>query len=117
MTRPKLSPRQEELLSFITSRIVVFGSPPSHREMATGMGIKSTNAVEEMIRALEDKGYVTRARKENGRRGARSIRIHALPNTVEQHATALDSIDRAPLTEAQRAALDYFTELLATALK
>lgn len=54
------TPRQLELLAFITQRQAVGQAYPSYREMGAHMGIKSTNAVSDLLMALEEKGLLRR---------------------------------------------------------
>jgi len=56
----KLTERQEMVLSFIQSSIEERGYPPTLREIGNHMGIRSTNGVNDHLRALERKGYLTR---------------------------------------------------------
>jgi hypothetical protein len=58
--RQKPTPRQLALLEFVWQRISEKGSPPTLREIAIGLGVGSTNAVLDHIKALERKGYVKR---------------------------------------------------------
>jgi repressor LexA len=55
-----LSGRQREILEFIHERLQDAHVPPSYREIGDAMGIRSTNAVSDHLRALEEKGYVRR---------------------------------------------------------
>jgi repressor LexA len=55
-----LTKRQEQTLSFIRSSIEERGYPPTLREIGEFMGIKSTNGVNDHLRALERKGYLRR---------------------------------------------------------
>ncbi len=56
----KLTQRQEMVLQYIQSSIVDRGYPPTLREIGNFMGIRSTNGVNDHLRALERKGYLTR---------------------------------------------------------
>jgi repressor LexA len=56
----KLTDRQEMVLQYIQSSIVDRGYPPTLREIGNFMGIRSTNGVNDHLRALERKGYLTR---------------------------------------------------------
>lgn len=56
----KLTDRQEMVLQFIQASIVERGYPPTLREIGNHMGIRSTNGVNDHLRALERKGYLTR---------------------------------------------------------
>jgi repressor LexA len=56
----KLTQRQKMVLEFIQTTIHVDGYPPTLREIGNFMGIRSTNGVNDHLRALERKGYLTR---------------------------------------------------------
>ena len=58
--RDLLTDRQREILEFITSSIGARGYPPTLREIGTHFGIRSTNGVNDHLRALEKKGYLQR---------------------------------------------------------
>jgi len=55
-----LTKRQEQTLAFIRRSIEERGYPPTLREIGEHMGIKSTNGVNDHLRALERKGYLRR---------------------------------------------------------
>lgn len=55
-----LTKRQEETLDFIRKSIRERGYPPTLREIGEHMGIRSTNGVNDHLRALERKGYLRR---------------------------------------------------------
>ncbi len=55
-----LTERQRQILDFITKRIQDQGYPPTIREIGEEMGIKSTNGVNDHLKALERKGYLKR---------------------------------------------------------
>ncbi|MBN1337496.1 MAG: transcriptional repressor LexA [Deltaproteobacteria bacterium] len=55
-----LSDRQRALLTYLGSYIRAHGYPPSIREMARAVGIRSTNGVAYQLRALETRGYLER---------------------------------------------------------
>lgn len=55
-----LTKRQEQTLDFIRQSIVERGYPPTLREIGEHMGIRSTNGVNDHLRALERKGYLRR---------------------------------------------------------
>jgi len=58
--RDQLTDRQQEILGFINSSIAQRGYPPTLREIGRQFGIKSTNGVNDHLRALEKKGYLQR---------------------------------------------------------
>jgi repressor LexA len=56
----KLTERQRAVLTFISASIDERGFPPTLREIGNHLGIRSTNGVNDHLRALERKGYLTR---------------------------------------------------------
>ncbi|HJK92509.1 MAG TPA: transcriptional repressor LexA [Polyangiaceae bacterium LLY-WYZ-15_(1-7)] len=56
----KLTDRQRAVLEYISDSIDSRGYPPTLREIGNHLGIKSTNGVNDHLRALERKGYLTR---------------------------------------------------------
>ena len=56
----KLTSRQRAVLDFITTSIDRRGYPPTLREIGNHLNIRSTNGVNDHLRALERKGYLTR---------------------------------------------------------
>ena len=55
-----LTERQQMVLDYIRQSITDRGYPPTLREIGARMGIRSTNGVNDHLRALERKGYLTR---------------------------------------------------------
>ncbi len=58
--RDGLTDRQKEVLEFIQRSIDGRGYPPTLREIGEHMGIRSTNGVNDHLKALEKKGYLAR---------------------------------------------------------
>ncbi|MFE4610879.1 hypothetical protein ACFRK5_21395 [Streptomyces niveus] len=56
--RPRLSPKQEQVLEFIRQITATKGYAPSIREIGDAVGLRSTSSVAHQIRALEGKGYL-----------------------------------------------------------
>ncbi|MBW1872348.1 MAG: transcriptional repressor LexA [Deltaproteobacteria bacterium] len=83
----ELTDRQRQLLSYIEDHLHAHGFPPSIREMADHMGIRSTNGVNDHLKALERKGYVSRERS------LKSRAISVLASSFPGHR----SIDDEPL--------------------
>ncbi len=71
--QPELTPKQQDFLQYLKSRINKNGKAPSLRQAATDTGV-SHAAVSQMIRALEEKGVVKRE-------GRYSRTIHLLNRT------------------------------------
>jgi repressor LexA len=59
-TRGVLTDRQREILDFISQSINERGYPPTLREIGLHFGIRSTNGVNDHLRALEKKGHLHR---------------------------------------------------------
>ncbi len=55
-----LTDRQLEVLRFIAQQIEDAGYPPTIREIGEALDIRSTNGVNDHLKALERKGYLTR---------------------------------------------------------
>ena len=55
---PKLTDRQQQILSLIQLTIERKGSPPTRAEIANELGFKSANAAEEHLKALARKGVI-----------------------------------------------------------
>jgi repressor LexA len=55
-----LTDRQREVLGFISDSIRKRGYPPTLREIGSHFGIRSTNGVNDHLRALEKKGFLHR---------------------------------------------------------
>jgi repressor LexA len=55
-----LSPRQREILDFVVAQVAQSGVVPSYREIGGALGIESTNAVSDHLKALIRKGYLER---------------------------------------------------------
>jgi repressor LexA len=56
------SPRQLEVLRFVHAFRQQHDYAPTHREIGDGVGIASTNGVDDHLRRLEEKGLIRRAR-------------------------------------------------------
>jgi len=53
-----LTPRQQEILDLIQTRLLENGMPPTRAEIAQALGFRSPNAAEEHLRALQRKGVI-----------------------------------------------------------
>ncbi len=73
-----LTKRQEMVLDFITQSISNRGYPPTLREIGSYMGIRSTNGVNDHLRALERKGYLKREDMKS--RALRPVNLEAVPS-------------------------------------
>jgi repressor LexA len=78
-----LTQRQQMVLDYIRQSITDRGYPPTLREIGARMGIRSTNGVNDHLRALERKGYLTREDMKS-----RALRPTALPGLATDDAPA-----------------------------
>jgi len=88
-----LTQRQQMVLDFIRQSIADRGYPPTLREIGARMGIRSTNGVNDHLRALERKGYLTREDMKS-----RALRPTAHANSNADAAPAKDNSARGPKT-------------------
>jgi repressor LexA len=56
-----LTPRQQQVLAFVTNFIDTCGYPPTQREIASHLGINGTLGVMRHLQALEKKGYLSKS--------------------------------------------------------
>jgi repressor LexA len=73
-----LTDRQQQLLTFIERHLTLHGFPPSIREMAEHMGIRSTNGVNDHLKALQRKGFLSR----EGEAKSRAISLSHRPGRM-----------------------------------
>jgi len=89
-----LTSRQRECLGIIEASIATRGMPPTLREIGVQMGIHSTNGVNDHLRALERKGYIS---KTDGL--SRAVRVRIGTNgAMTEGAPAPGDEKRADLT-------------------
>jgi len=85
-----LTKRQEQTLDYIRKSIDERGYPPTLREIGEHMGIRSTNGVNDHLRALERKGYL---RREDMKSRALKLVEDSMPQPVRAPLTEEDIID------------------------
>src|SRR3546814_19626034 len=83
-----LTPKQQELLSFIQTRLEEGGVSPSFEEMKEALDLRSKSGIHRLINALEERGYIRRLPNR-----ARALAVPKLP----------DAMPRAPNRENRRA--------------
>jgi repressor LexA len=89
-----LTQRQQMVLDFIRQSIHDRGYPPTLREIGARMGIRSTNGVNDHLRALERKGYLTREDMKSRALRPTSLAAQALGEMpVESVANDVDLIE------------------------
>lgn len=60
MSYGKITPKQQEILDYIKSRILNKGYPPAVREICEAVHLKSTSSVHSHLESLEKNGYIKR---------------------------------------------------------
>ena len=105
-----LTDRQQQVLHYIRQSIHERGYPPTLREIGAHMGIRSTNGVNDHLRALERKGYLTREDMKS--RALRPIDLQAeLPlSTLDAKAENDDDILHVPVVGRIAAGLPILAE-------
>jgi repressor LexA len=89
-----LTDRQREILDFITRSIRDRGYPPTLREIGLHFGIRSTNGVNDHLRALEKKGHLQREDLKS--RALRPVTAPAAAGRSrggDKHAAAADIVE------------------------
>src|ERR1700689_4541862 len=92
-----LTQRQQMVLDYIRQSITDRGYPPTLREIGSQLGIRSTNGVNDHLRALERKGYLTRE----------DMKSRALRPMTPNGARANDDTDGAHLPAMHADAADF----------
>ncbi|HEX8789356.1 MAG TPA: transcriptional repressor LexA [Polyangiaceae bacterium] len=82
-----LTQRQQMVLDFIRQSIHDRGYPPTLREIGARMGIRSTNGVNDHLRALERKGYLTREDMKSRALRPTGLDVRALGDTMGENGS------------------------------
>lgn len=88
MQRPR-GDNQQRILDFIKSEIQVKGYPPSVREIAQAVGLKSTSTVHGHLQRLEKRGLLHRDAMK-----PRAMEVMGDPNFVRNNSTAVPVVGR-----------------------
>jgi hypothetical protein len=80
-----LTARQQEVLDTIRRFMETYGYPPSYRDLGDRVGMRSNNAVNDALKLLERKGYITRDKAT-----ARGIQLVEQAATLVWEETAAD---------------------------
>lgn len=88
MQRPR-GDNQQRILDFIKSEIQTKGYPPSVREIAVAVGLKSTSTVHGHLQRLEKRGLLHRDAMK-----PRAMEVVGDPNFVRNNSTAVPVIGR-----------------------
>lgn len=95
-----LTPRQNEALEFIRSFLHRYNRPPTLKEIAGAMDVRSTNAVSKLLHSLEQKGYLRR--EQHAARGIELLDGDRDALDARSHVPALPVIGRVHSSEPER---------------
>jgi SOS-response transcriptional repressor LexA len=118
----ELTPRQAVCLTVIEASITEHGYPPTYREIAEAMGLFSTNAVNDLLRALERKGHIKRggAAKSRAIQLVQSVKVGgaepwlAVANAALDRLQTITCLARAHGFDGEDHELEEWLELLFT---
>lgn len=88
MQRPR-GDNQQRILDFIKSEIQTKGYPPSVREIAQAVGLKSTSTVHGHLQRLEKRGLLHRDAMK-----PRAMEVTGDPNFIRNNSTAVPVVGR-----------------------
>ncbi|EZP70788.1 LexA repressor [Sphingomonas paucimobilis] len=74
-----LTPKQQELLSFIQNRLEEGGVSPSFEEMKEALDLRSKSGIHRLINALEERGFIRRLPNR-----ARALEVLKLPEALHR---------------------------------
>lgn len=77
-----LTPKQQELLSFIQTRLEEGGVSPSFEEMKDALDLRSKSGIHRLINALEERGFIRRLPNR-----ARALEVLKLPDAMYRAPT------------------------------
>ena len=78
-----LTPKQQELLSFIHNRLEEGGVSPSFEEMKDALDLRSKSGIHRLINALEERGFIRRLPNR-----ARALEVLKLPDAMHRAPAA-----------------------------
>ncbi|WP_062733088.1 transcriptional repressor LexA [Sphingobium abikonense] len=78
-----LTPKQQELLSFIHNRLEEGGVSPSFEEMKDALDLRSKSGIHRLINALEERGFIRRLPNR-----ARALEVLKLPDAMHRTPAA-----------------------------
>ena len=81
-----LTPKQQELLSFIQNRLEEGGVSPSFEEMKEALDLRSKSGIHRLINALEERGFIRRLPNR-----ARALEVLKLPEAMHRAPKAVVS--------------------------
>ncbi|MEC3949522.1 transcriptional repressor LexA [Sphingobium sp. HWE2-09] len=90
-----LTPKQQELLSFIQTRLDEGGVSPSFEEMKDALDLRSKSGIHRLINALEERGFIRRLPNR-----ARALEVLKLPDAMHRTPTPAPVIALKPKVSA-----------------
>lgn len=96
-----LTPKQQELLSFIQNRLEEGGVSPSFEEMKEALDLRSKSGIHRLINALEERGFIRRLPNR-----ARALEVLKLPEAMYRPAASMTPPKAAPAPALPIAAND-----------
>jgi len=87
----RLTRRQQEVLDYIAASINERGYPPTLREIGEHFGIKSTNGVNDHLKALEKKGHLRREDLKSRAMRPVNMPLSRKVQTASKHSVAGDT--------------------------
>ncbi len=99
MPRNRLTERQNEAYEFVRAYVRERGKPPTLREIGKALGIRSSNGVYKLLRALEDKGYIRR--EKHAARGLTLVDAGEDPYAFDEGVPSLLLVSRTPSDRPQ----------------
>lgn len=93
-----LTPKQQELLSFIQTRLEEGGVSPSFEEMKDALDLRSKSGIHRLINALEERGFIRRLPNR-----ARALEVLKLPDAMHRPPANVSPImPKAPASKPPR---------------
>ncbi|MFX4087647.1 transcriptional repressor LexA [Sphingobium yanoikuyae] len=86
-----LTPKQQELLSFIQTRLEEGGVSPSFEEMKDALDLRSKSGIHRLINALEERGFIRRLPNR-----ARALEVLKLPDAMHRAPAPAVAVPKAP---------------------
>ncbi len=98
-----LTPRQQQILTFIQGWIKTHGYPPSVREIGAATGLRSSSTVHKHLKALEAKGALRRQH-------SKPRAIEVLANSPSTGSEVINPVIHVPIIGRVAAGLPLFAE-------
>ncbi|CAN5122235.1 transcriptional repressor LexA [soil metagenome] len=97
-----LTPKQQELLTFIHNRLEEGGVSPSFEEMKEALDLRSKSGIHRLINALEERGFIRRLPNR-----ARALEVLKLPEGLERARKAAALLAATPAVIPPRVSVPH----------